>query len=87
MNSVHLAVSTTGSSIDSSTDKVVTFDGSESVTIAAGGTVISDTLDYNLTAMTKMAITIYFGNVPSALTGHPGSRTTSYIQTGNAVTA
>jgi lysophospholipase L1-like esterase len=34
-----------------------------------------------------MAITIYFGSVPGALTGHPGSRTTSYIQNGNAVTA
>ena len=32
-----------------------------------------------------MAITIYFGNVPSALTGHPGSRTTSYIKNGNVV--
>jgi lysophospholipase L1-like esterase len=32
-----------------------------------------------------MAITIYFGNTPSNLTGHPGSRTTSYIQSGNAV--
>jgi lysophospholipase L1-like esterase len=87
MNSVHLAVSTNGSSIDSTTDKVVTFGGNESVTVAAGGTVISDTLDYSLAAMTKMAITIYFGSAPNALTGHPGSRTTSYLQTGNAVTA
>jgi lysophospholipase L1-like esterase len=87
MNSVHLAVSTSGSSIDHATDKIVTFGGKESVTVAAGGTVTSDTLDYNLPAMTKMAVTIYFGSVPGALTGHPGSRTTSYIQNGNAVAA
>ncbi len=86
MNSVHLAVSAGGSSIQTGTDKVLTFSGKESVTIAAGKTVTSDTLDYNLTKLTNMSITIYFGSVPSALTGHPGSRTTSYIQAGNAVT-
>lgn len=87
MNSVHLAASAGGSSIQGGTDKVIKFDGKESVTIAAGKTVISDTLDFNLTKLTNMAITIYFGSVPSALTGHPGSRTTSYIQAGNAVTS
>lgn len=87
MNSVHLAVSAGGSSIQAGTDKVITFGGKESVTIAAGETVTSDALDYNLTKLTNMAITIYFGSVPSALTGHPGSRTTSYIQTGNVVTS
>jgi hypothetical protein len=87
MNSVHLAVSTSVSSIDAATDRVITFGGNESVTIPAGKTVTSDTLNYSLSAMTKMAITIYFGSVPGALTGHPGSRTTSYIQNGNAVTA
>jgi hypothetical protein len=87
MNSVHLAVSTSGSSIDAAIDRVITFGGNESVTIPAGKTVTSDTLNYSLSAMTKMAITIYFGSVPGALTGHPGSRTTSYIQNGNAVTA
>lgn len=85
MQSVHLAVSTGGSAINTSTDKVVTFGGSQSVTVAAGSTVTSDTLVYSLPALTNMAITTYFGSVPSALTGHPGSRTTSYIKTGNAV--
>jgi lysophospholipase L1-like esterase len=85
MQSVHLAVSTGGSAINSGTDSIVTFNGSQSVTVAAGSTVTSDTLAYNLPALTNMAITTYFGSVPSALTGHPGSRTTSYIKTGNAV--
>jgi lysophospholipase L1-like esterase len=87
MNSVHLAVSTGGSAIDPTTDKPVTFGGSKTVTVAAGRTVTSDALDYNLTAMTKLAITIHFGSVPRALTGHPGSRTTSYLQSGNALVA
>ncbi|PYG88241.1 lysophospholipase L1-like esterase [Ruminiclostridium sufflavum DSM 19573] len=85
MNSVHMAVSAGGSSIQAGTDKVLTFGGKESVTIQAGKTVISDTIDFNLNKLTNVAVTIYFGDVPSALTGHPGSRTTSYIQSGNAV--
>ncbi len=34
-----------------------------------------------------MAVTIKFGAVPAGITGHPGSRTNSYIQTGNGVSA
>lgn len=85
LNSVHLAVSAGGSSIKSGTDRVLTFGDKESVTIPAGKTVTSDTLDYCLPKLTEMAITIYFGNTSTVLTGHPGSRTTSYLMTGNAV--
>jgi lysophospholipase L1-like esterase len=85
MNSVHLAVSAGEGSIQASTDKVLTFGGKESVTIPAGKTVTSDTLDFSLSKLTNVAVTIYFGSVPSALTGHPGSRTTSYIEPGNNV--
>lgn len=87
MNSVHLAVSTGESSINTSTDKALTFGGNQFVTIPVGQTVISDALNYTLPKLTNMAITIYFGSTSSALTGHPGSRTTSYIQAGNNVSA
>jgi lysophospholipase L1-like esterase len=87
MNSVHLAVSTGGSSINTSTDQALTFAGNQTVTIPVGQTVTSDTLNYALPKQTNMAITIYFGSTSSALTGHPGSRTTSYIQAGNNVNA
>ncbi|HEY9060603.1 MAG TPA: GDSL-type esterase/lipase family protein [Pseudobacteroides sp.] len=87
MNSVHLAVSAGSDSIKSDTDKVIKFSGKEAVTIPAGQTVTSDPLDFDLPKLTNMAVTIYFGSVPSALTGHPGSRTTSYILTGNKVTS
>lgn len=86
MNSVHLAVSDGKSSIKSDTDKVLTFGGNESVTIPAGQTITSDTLNYGLEKLANMAITIYFGSIPTDLTGHPGSRTTSYLQSDNAVT-
>jgi lysophospholipase L1-like esterase len=55
------------------------------VTIAAGQTVTSDPLEFPLHAQSKVAVTIAFGSTPSDVTGHPGSRTTSYIATGHAV--
>ena len=87
MSAVHLANSTSTHSIDAASDRALTFSGMPSVTVPAGGTIISDPLDYPLTAQTKVAITIAFGATPSNVTGHPGSRTTSYIATGNAVAA
>lgn len=85
INSVHLAVSAGESSIKPGTDRVLTFCEKESVTIPAGDIITSDTLDYSLLKLTEMSITIYFGSMSSTLTGHPGSRTTSYIMPGNEV--
>ena len=85
MSSVHVALSTTGGSIDTSTDKALTFSGAAAVTIPTGQAVFSDPLDFALPPLTKLAITIAFGATPSDITGHPGSRTTSYLATGNMV--
>ena len=85
MNFVQIAVSSGKGTIKPDTEKVLTFKGKNSVTIPAGGTVTSDTLEYCLPKLTDIAITIYFGNTPTILTGHPGSRTTSYIVPGNGI--
>ena len=87
MNAVHLAASTGAGAIDTSTDVALTFSGSPSVTIAAGQAVFSDAFDYPLAALANIAITIGFGAAPAGVTGHPGSRTTSYLVAGNAVAA
>lgn len=84
MNSVHLALSSGGSSIVPGSDIVLTFEGMKSVIIPAGQKIVSDEFDYNLPALSDVAITIHFGTTPDDVTGHPGSRTTSYIQTGDA---
>ncbi|WP_437290525.1 SGNH/GDSL hydrolase family protein [Sorangium sp. So ce406] len=87
MQSVHIADSTTDDGIDASTDQALTFSGAASVTIPVGQAVFSDPIDYNLKPVSKLAVTIRFGNVPAGITGHPGSRTTSYIQTGDGVSS
>ncbi|WP_437818247.1 SGNH/GDSL hydrolase family protein [Sorangium sp. So ce1078] len=87
MSSVHIADSTTADGIDAATDKALKFMGADSVTIPEGEAVFSDPIDYALKPLSKLAVTIQFGSVPSGITGHPGSRTNSYIQTGNGVSS
>ena len=68
--------------------QALTFHGAPSVNIPAGEVVYSDPFDYNLPAQTNLAISIYFGSLSATtINGHPGSRTTSFIQSGNVVSA
>ncbi|MDP9349208.1 MAG: SGNH/GDSL hydrolase family protein [Gemmatimonadota bacterium] len=83
----HLANSAGGSAIDPATDRPLSFGGLPSVTIPAGGSVVSDPFDYPLRPLSDVAVTLRFGATSPAVTGHPGSRTTSYLQAGDAVSA
>jgi lysophospholipase L1-like esterase len=82
----HVAVckaSPVDSTIDTTTDKPLAFAGAASVTIAQGKAVWSDPLDFTLAPLSNLSVTTAFTTVPSDVTGHPGSRTTSYEQTGS----
>jgi len=87
INSAHVAVCRAApavdSTIDTATDKAVTFSGVASVTIAQGKEIWSDPIAFTIAALGNVSITTAFGSVPSGLTGHAGSRTTSYQQAGS----
>lgn len=83
IKSVSIAVANEGSLIDNSTIRQLTFSKKKELTIPAKSEVSSDPLKFKLNPGSKLAITINFGDVPTKITGHPGSRTTSYILTGN----
>ena len=93
LNLVHVALAAGGGSaasglIDTNTDRALTFRGAPSVTLPPGEVALSDPFEYNLPPLTNLAITIFFGNISATtINGHPGSRTTSFIQAGNAVSA
>ena len=57
------------------------------MTIPAGSDTASDEVAYALAPLSNTAISTRFGAVPAAVTGHPGSRTTSYLQPGDALRA
>ncbi len=74
--------------INPATDKPLSFRGAPSVVIPAGEVVYSDIVDFNLPALTNLAVSIYFGNISATtINGHPGSRTTSFIIASNVVSA
>jgi lysophospholipase L1-like esterase len=87
MNAVHIAVSAGGSSINTNTDKALSFSGKPDVTVAPGTAVMSDPFNFKLEPRTDVTITIYFGDTSPDVTGHPGSRTTSYLLPGDEVSA
>jgi lysophospholipase L1-like esterase len=87
LNAVHIAVSAGSSAIVPDTDQALRFDGEPKVTIEPHIAIISDPIRFALAPRTDIAITIHFGDTSPDVTGHPGSRTTSYLLPGNEVSA
>lgn len=73
--------------IQPGTDRALTFGGRSSVTVPAGAFVVSDALHFDLPALSDLAVTIHVRGAPAGVTGHPGSRTTSFFQAGDAVSS
>jgi len=86
MKVVQIAVSKGGSTIDASTIKALTFNGKSDITMAPGTEVTSDPISFDLKPRMEVAITIAYGETSQTVTGHPGSRTTSYILAGDHTT-
>ncbi|HUC39969.1 MAG TPA: SGNH/GDSL hydrolase family protein [Gemmatimonadales bacterium] len=87
ITSAHIARSRGGHAIDVASDRPLTFAGADSLTIAPGATATSDSMAYAVPALGDLSFTIDIATAPAALTGHPGSRTTSYFQAGHWVSA
>ena len=87
IKAVELAIAkTAGSSseIDESSTVSLTFDGKAGVTMPAKGKAVSDPVDFKIGPRENVAITIHYGSASStSVSGHPGSRTTSYLKSGN----
>lgn len=85
MKSVSIAVSNGGSAIDASTITEIKFKGSSSVTMEAFSSISSDEVNFPLSPSMRIAITIHYGQASSKadITSHVGSRTDSYILSGD----
>jgi lysophospholipase L1-like esterase len=81
IDSVHMALSTGGRSIDPGTNTALTFQGNTLVGIPPGDEIYSDPVNFNLEPLSDLAVSIYFIEIDdNNITGHPGSRCTSYIK-------
>ena len=78
--------SATNGAIKTSTDTTLTFTGKKDVVIAAGETIYSDPVAFDLAPLDVVAISIQYGDIDDKpITGHRGARTTSFFAKGNAV--
>ncbi|KAF4952733.1 hypothetical protein FGADI_6485 [Fusarium gaditjirri] len=75
--------------IETKTTKQLKFSGKKSVSVPAGEIVYSDPIDFKLKPLSNLALSVYTekGQLGNKITGHPGSRTTSWMQKGNHVNA
>jgi lysophospholipase L1-like esterase len=74
--------------VDTATDRPLRFRGAPAAVLPPGSVVFSDPVDFDLPALARVAISVRFGHLSnSVVTGHPGSRTTSFIKTGDAVSS
>ncbi|KAK3398042.1 SGNH hydrolase-type esterase domain-containing protein [Sordaria brevicollis] len=89
---VALPASGTGagsSAIKPGSGQTVTFSGKPDFLVPNGALVISDPIKFPVKAQSVMTVTLYFasGQAGQSITGHPGSRTTSWLAPGNLVSA
>jgi lysophospholipase L1-like esterase len=87
LKAVKIAVSTGGNTIDAASSKELKFSGKTEITMSPGAMITSDPISFDLKSRMNLAITIYFGETCPNITGHPGSRTTSYLLAGNSTSA
>jgi lysophospholipase L1-like esterase len=85
--SIALSADPASSRIVANSGRPLTFSGAREFSIPAGAEYLSDPVDFIVGPMTTLAVSIHFADQASVMTGHPGSRATSYIVRGNRLTA
>jgi lysophospholipase L1-like esterase len=75
--------------IQQNTVQKVTFSGKSGISIPNGALAVSDSLNFPIQGQQIVTVTMYLasGQKTNSITSHPGSRTTSWFQFGNAVDA
>lgn len=85
LKSVSVANVVTAPEIDPATQKILSFNGNPEITMNPEQEVFSDAFDFDLKPGQLLAITIHYGAASHKTSGHPGSRTTSYILQGDNI--
>lgn len=86
LGSAHIALRTTGSGIDTTTDRVLTFGDSTRVVLRVGATVTSDPVAYKVPAMGDVVVSIYLPDSARTATRHSLAVATTYVSKAGDVT-
>jgi len=80
---VHIAQRASGSAVVAASDRAVGFGGQATVAIPAGGEAVSDPVDFNVAALSDVAISFYLPNATTVTTEHQTGLQTNYVAAGN----
>ena len=84
LGEAHVALRTSGSSIDVGSDRRLTFSGSKAVDLRPGVVLVSDPVDLQFNSMSDLAISLFVVKAEGAPTNHTIGLHTAYISEGNA---
>ena len=87
IGAVHVALADAGGAIQAGTDHVVTFDGRGTAVIAAGAPLLSDTVEMEVPALARLAISLYLPEDTGPCTCHATSMQTLYLADGDQTAA
>jgi lysophospholipase L1-like esterase len=73
------------SAVEPGSTRPLTFSGRPSFTVPVGAQVVSDPIELSVAAQSNVTVSLYLaeGQASTAITSHPGSRTTSYLLAGD----
>jgi lysophospholipase L1-like esterase len=83
IGAAHVASPLLGSVIEPASDRPLTFAGRSAATVSPADSLLSDPVDFNLDALSDVAVSIYLPVATPAGTVHWAARQTSYIAPGN----
>jgi lysophospholipase L1-like esterase len=84
---VHLAVHAGGSRVEPGSDRLLRFAGRPAVTIAPGGSVLSDPVDMPVGALQDLAVSLYLPAGAEVATLHGAGMQTAWLSTAGDATA
>jgi lysophospholipase L1-like esterase len=89
IGSAHIARRATDANINPASDRTLTFQGKKSATIPARGMMVSDPVDFEIPALSDLAISVFFPESAEAMTYHSLAKQTNYIsaETGDCTAA
>ncbi len=87
LDSVHIALAAGPGAIRPGTDRALTFSGKAGVSIPGGAMMFSDPIAFSVATLSDLVVTFKADSVPEGITGHPGSRETSYLAAGDEVSS
>ena len=79
IGSAHVALPSTGASIDAASGRAVTFHGRTSVVIPQGATVYSDPVNLSVASNSRLAVSLYVPQNTGYATYHENGTATAYI--------